>query len=184
MLACLHRMYSEAVKPVYLLSAHRASQGYEKKLGRVGFLESCLYALWTPFPWENLGDPSTFGPLVQVGNDASTELLRDLDLCCQEFEGHKDQTHVCKVKDKRFLRQSRCRVASACFLREKMEERANVGEVLQHRPWGEVMDTVLLNGPALWSRGPPPCTRSTLPTAREGRLSVPEVGEKEREYLF
>ena len=36
----------------------------------------------------------------------------------------------------------------------------------------------------LCSGGPPPHTRFTLPAARERRLSMPEVGEKERDYLF
>ena len=32
--------------------------------------------------------------------------------------------------------------------------------------------------------GGPPHTRFALPTARERRLSMPEIGEKERDYLF
>ena len=38
--------------------------------------------------------------------------------------------------------------------------------------------------PPLCSGGPPPHTRFALPATREKRLSVPEIGEKEREYLF
>ena len=38
--------------------------------------------------------------------------------------------------------------------------------------------------PPLWSGGPPPCTRFVLPTARERHLSMTEIGEKERDYLF
>ena len=38
--------------------------------------------------------------------------------------------------------------------------------------------------PPLCSRGPPPHTRFTLPTARKRRLSMPEIGEKERDYVF
>ena len=34
------------------------------------------------------------------------------------------------------------------------------------------------------SGGPLPHTRFTLPAAREKRLSMPEIGEKERDYLF
>ena len=32
--------------------------------------------------------------------------------------------------------------------------------------------------------GVPPCTRFTLTAARERCLSMPEIGEKERDYLF
>ena len=32
--------------------------------------------------------------------------------------------------------------------------------------------------------GPPPCTRFTFPAVRERCLSMPEIGEKERDYLF
>ena len=38
--------------------------------------------------------------------------------------------------------------------------------------------------PPLCSGGPPSRTRFTLPTARERHLSMPETGEKERDYLF
>ena len=38
--------------------------------------------------------------------------------------------------------------------------------------------------PPLSSRGPPPRTRFTMPATGERRLSVPETGEKERDYLF
>ena len=38
--------------------------------------------------------------------------------------------------------------------------------------------------PPLCSGGPPPCTRFALPAARERCLSMPEIGEKERDYLF
>ena len=38
--------------------------------------------------------------------------------------------------------------------------------------------------PPLCSGGPPPRTRLALPTTRERRLSMPEIGEKERDYLF
>ena len=38
--------------------------------------------------------------------------------------------------------------------------------------------------PPLCSGGPPPCTRFTLPATRERHLSMPEIGEKERDYLF
>ena len=36
----------------------------------------------------------------------------------------------------------------------------------------------------LCSRSPPHRTRFTLPTAREKKISMPEIGEKERNYLF
>ena len=38
--------------------------------------------------------------------------------------------------------------------------------------------------PPLCSGGPPPYTRFALPATRERHLSVPEIGEKERDYLF
>ena len=38
--------------------------------------------------------------------------------------------------------------------------------------------------PPLCSGGPPSCIRFTLPTARERWFSLPEIGEKERVYLF
>ena len=38
--------------------------------------------------------------------------------------------------------------------------------------------------PPLCSGGPPPHTRFTLPATRERHLSMPEIGEKERDYLF
>ena len=38
--------------------------------------------------------------------------------------------------------------------------------------------------PPLCSGGPLPHSRFTLPTARERRLSMPEIGKKERNYLF
>ena len=38
--------------------------------------------------------------------------------------------------------------------------------------------------PPLCFRGPSPHTRFALPAARERRLSKPEIGEKERDYLF
>ena len=44
-------------------------------------------------------------------------------------------------------------------------------------------DILLPNGPTL-VLGPPPRTRFALPAARERRLSMPEIGEKEKEYLF
>ena len=47
-------------------------------------------------------------------------------------------------------------------------------------------DILLPNGPTLVLQGVPlpPCTRFTLPAARERHLSMPEIGEKERDYLF
>ena len=44
-------------------------------------------------------------------------------------------------------------------------------------------DMLLPNGPTLVLWGPPPRTRFDLPTARERRLSMLEIGEKERDYL-
>ena len=38
--------------------------------------------------------------------------------------------------------------------------------------------------PPLCSGGPLPCTRFALPITRERRLSMPGIGEKERDYLF
>ena len=38
--------------------------------------------------------------------------------------------------------------------------------------------------PPLCCGGPRPCTRFALPTTRERRLSMLEIGEKERNYLF
>ena len=38
--------------------------------------------------------------------------------------------------------------------------------------------------PPLCSGGPPPLTRFALPATRERHLSVPDIGEKERDYLF
>ena len=38
--------------------------------------------------------------------------------------------------------------------------------------------------PPLCSRGPPNHTRFSLPATRERRLSMPEIGEKERDYLL
>ena len=38
--------------------------------------------------------------------------------------------------------------------------------------------------PPLCSGGPPPHTRFTLPATRERHLAMPEIGEKERDYLF
>ena len=38
--------------------------------------------------------------------------------------------------------------------------------------------------PLLFSEGPPPRTKFALPTTKERRLSMPEIGEKERDYLF
>ena len=38
--------------------------------------------------------------------------------------------------------------------------------------------------PPLCSGGPPTHTRFALPTARERCLSMPEIGEKDRDYLF
>ena len=38
--------------------------------------------------------------------------------------------------------------------------------------------------PPLCSGGPPPHTRFALPVTRERCLSMPEIGEKERDYLF
>ena len=38
--------------------------------------------------------------------------------------------------------------------------------------------------PPLCSGGPPPRTRFALPATRERHLSMPEIGEKERDYLF
>ena len=47
-------------------------------------------------------------------------------------------------------------------------------------------DILLPNGPTLVLRGPSPAphTRFALPTARKRRLSMPEIGEKKRDYLF
>ena len=44
-------------------------------------------------------------------------------------------------------------------------------------------DILLPNRPTLGLH-PPPCTRFALPAAREKHLSMPEIGEKERDYLF
>ena len=38
--------------------------------------------------------------------------------------------------------------------------------------------------PPLCSRGLPPHTRFALPATRERHLSIPEIGENERDYLF
>lgn len=54
------------------------------------------------------------------------------------LEGTGTQTHVCKVKGKRFLRERCCRAASTYFLREKKGERANVG--------GRILPQVILKG--------------------------------------
>ena len=44
---------------------------------------------------------------------------------------------------------------------------------------------LLLNGPALVLWGSlPPRIKFALPATREGHLSMPEIGEKERDYLF
>ena len=50
-----------------------------------------------------------------------------------------------------------------------------------------VNDILLPNGPPfllLESCPPPPRTRFAVPATRETGLSMPEVGEKERNYLF
>ena len=58
-------------------------------------------------------------------------------------------------------------------------------KMLQNRPGGWMqMIYYCQMDPPLCSGGPPPCTRFTLPTARERRLSMPETGEKEKDYLF
>ena len=41
-----------------------------------------------------------------------------------------------------------------------------------------------LMDPPLCSRGLPPHTRFALPATRERHLSIPEIGENERDYLF
>ena len=56
-------------------------------------------------------------------------------------------------------------------------------QLLQNRPGGVRMIYHYRMDPPLCS-GVPPCTRFTLPTARERRLSMPETGEKEKDYLF
>ena len=48
---------------------------------------------------------------------------------------------------------------------------------------GCVNDILLPKGPP-FLQGPPPPTGFTLPTARERCLSMAEIGEKERNYLF
>ena len=58
--------------------------------------------------------------------------------------------------------------------------------VLQNRPGGEEVNDILLpNGPTLVLRGSPhQRTRLALPAPRERCFSMPEIGEKERDYLF
>ena len=151
MVACLHRMYSEAVKPVYLLSAHHASQGYEKKLGRMAFLDSCFYALWIPLPWENMGDPSTFHWL-------KWELIPQQDyleiLTCVARSVKGTGTRLMLAKSK--ARDSWDRVHAGwqvpIFWRRRQRRGQMWVEVLQNRPGGGgwmIMD------PPLCSRGTP-----------------------------
>ena len=45
-------------------------------------------------------------------------------------------------------------------------------------------DILLPNGHTLVLQGSSPHTRFTLPTTQERHLSMPEIGEKERDYLF
>ena len=45
-------------------------------------------------------------------------------------------------------------------------------------------DILLPNGPTLVLWAPPLHTRFALPATRERRLSMPEIGEKGRNYLF
>ena len=50
---------------------------------------------------------------------------------------------------------------------------------------GVVVNNILSpKGPPFLSGGPPRLTRFALPAARERCLSMPETGEKERNYLF
>ena len=55
------------------------------------------------------------------------------------------------------------------------------GILLQNRPGG-VNDILLPKGSPFFSGGPHLPTRFTLPAARERCLSMPETGEKERNY--
>ena len=54
----------------------------------------------------------------------------------------------------------------------------------QTRGWGWWTIYCYRMNPPMCSGGPPPCTRFTLPAARKRHLSMPEIGEKERDYLF
>ena len=56
--------------------------------------------------------------------------------------------------------------------------------MLQNRPGGVQMTCYYLMDPPLCSRDPLLHTRFTLPATRERHLSMPEIGEEERDYLF
>ena len=56
-------------------------------------------------------------------------------------------------------------------------------ELLQNRPKEGCTIYYYRNDPPFFSGGPPPPTRFALPTARERCLSMPEIGEKKRNYL-
>ena len=49
---------------------------------------------------------------------------------------------------------------------------------------GGANDTLLPNGPTLVLGGPLPRTRFALPATRERCLSMPEIGEKERDFFI
>ena len=50
--------------------------------------------------------------------------------------------------------------------------------------WQGVNNILLPKGPPFFFGGSPRPTRFTLPVPEERRLSMPEIGEKERNYLF
>ena len=54
--------------------------------------------------------------------------------------------------------------------------------MLQNGPVEVGNDILLPNGPPLLLGSP--CIKFTLPAARKLQLSMPEIGEKERNYLF
>ena len=59
-----------------------------------------------------------------------------------------------------------------------------INVTVREQTWGGANDILLPKGPPLFLWGSPPPTRFTLPASRERCLSMPEIGEKERNYLF
>lgn len=140
MLDCLQRIYPEAIKLVWLLLAHFPSPGYKKKLGRTPFLESSFLPNRFLSPVRGAGRTL---PLHISWSEKGRlrELLRDLDLGCLEFGGHRDPDSRLQSQGRETLeRQSRQRAASACFLMEKLQEESKCGWV------GGVLPGVILKG--------------------------------------
>ena len=66
-------------------------------------------------------------------------------------------------------------------VREKTAVRAEGYAGVTEQTWGGVNN---IQGPPFYSRSPSPILGSPCPPPEERRLSMPEIGEKERNYLF